>query len=205
MANVTAYKYYDTQSFRPVPILSKTIHSEFLRTGRIKRFEDGWFPRVKRYYSASEVAAITARRLTATGERAHQKLNSVHPAIKFPPMIYHRIIDHLPHLGYCHVTASRTRLDSKTDTYYAFYFSNFSAEIGGEESFFKNIDRNFSRMYFAVAIDKPSEDGPVINRSIRHNGVIFKTSDPKEAMYNMLMLGAKTRELRQFVKSLTHH
>lgn len=205
MANVTPYKYYDTQAFKLVPVQSKTIHSEFLRTGRIKRFEDSWLPRTKRYYSPTEVAAITGRRLTATGERAHEKLNSVHPSIRFPGMIYHRIIDNMPHLGYCHVTGSKARLDEKTETYWAFYFSNFSADIGGEGTFFQNIDRNFSRMYFAVAIDKPTDKSATINRAIRHNGVIFKTSDPKEAMLNVLMLGAKTSELRQFVKSFARH
>lgn len=200
--NVLPLKYYDTEAFKPVPILSKTKQSEFLRTGRIKRFEDRWLPRGKRYYTPSEVAEITAKRLNAAGERANAKLNSVHPAIKFPEMVFHRVISSLPHLGYCHVTAARSTIDRKSDVLWSFYFSNFAADIGGDESFFKNIDRNFSRMYFAVAIDHKAKGAISVNRSVRDNGVLFKTSDPKEALYNVLLLGAKTSELRSFVKSL---
>jgi hypothetical protein len=200
--NPLPFKYYDSEAFKPVPIVNKTMHSEFLRTGRIKRFEDRWLPRGKRYYSPVEVAEITGKRLSAAGERAHSKLNNVHPAIRFAPMVYHRIIDSIPHLGYCHVTASRTNIGQNIDVLWAFYFANFSADIGGDTTFFKNIDRNFSRMYFAVAIDKQSKEGPTINRSVRNDGILFKTSDPKEAMFNVLMLGAKTSELRRIIKSL---
>jgi hypothetical protein len=200
--NPLPLKYYDTEAFKPVPIVNKTMQSEFLRTGSIRRFEDRWLPRGKRYYSPIEVAEITGTRLTAAGERAHTKLNNVHPAIRFTPMVYHRIIDSMPHLGYCHVTASRTNIGKNIDVLWAFYFANFSADIGGETTFFENINRNFSRMYFAVALNNPSKDGPKINRSVHDNGILFKTSDPKEAMFNVLMLGAKTSELRRIIKSL---
>lgn len=200
--SVLPLKYYDTQAFKPVPIVSKTMHSEFLRTGRIKRFEDRWLPRHKRYYSPVEVAEITGRRLMETGERAHSKLNNVHPSIKFPPMVYHRIINAMPHLGYCHVTAARSRIDHISDVLWSFYFCNFSADIGGDGHFFENIDHNFSRMYFAVAVDRQEKTGPKINRSIRKDGILFKTRDPKEAMMNVLMLGAKNSELRRIIASL---
>jgi hypothetical protein len=200
--SISPLKYYDTEAFKPVPIKSKTMHSEFLRNGRIKRFEDRWLPSGKRYYSPTEVAEITGKRLTAAGERANAKLNNVHPGIRFPDMVYHRIIDSMPHLGYCHVTASRARIDRKSDVLWSFYFTNFTADIGGEDRFFENIDRNFSRMYFAVAINAAEKASPSINRTVRNNGVLFKTSDPNEALYNVLMLGAKTKELRDFIKSL---
>lgn len=200
--NVQPIKYYDTEAFKPVPIYSKTTQSEFLRTGRIKRFEDRWLPRGKRYYTPSEVAEITGRRLNAAGERANAKLNNVHPALKFPDMVFHRVIDSMPHLGYCHVTASRSTIDRKSDVLWSFYFSNFAADIGGNDRFFENINRNFSRMYFAVAMNTLEKGAVSINRAVRDNGVLFKTSDPREALLKVLMLGAKTSELRSFIKNL---
>ena len=60
-------------------------------------------------------------------------------------------------------------------------------------------------MYFAVAM-KNAEGGEnrrqVINRDIRDNGVLFRTADPKTALKNVLMLGARNAELRKIVEAI---
>ncbi len=58
-------------------------------------------------------------------------------------------------------------------------------------------------MYFAVALQPNKADKIdkklLIDRTIRKNGLLFRTQDPKEAFRNVLMLGAKTAELRRSV------
>ena len=110
-----------------------------------------------------------------------------------------------PHLGYVHVTASKTDFAEYKDVRWGFYIANFSAEICADEQFFNRISTGYSRMYFAVAM-KTGQDGetrrPEINRDIRDNGLLFKTADPKTALKNVLLLGAKSDELRRIIKAI---
>jgi len=185
------------------PPSSKAVHSEFLRTGRISRNREDWLPDERRYLTYEEVAARTGRRLERAAETTHDRINGFHHSIKFPKIIFHRTLSDSPHLGYCHVTAARTNFAQYADVKWAFYIANFFAELGGDELFFDHIKQNYGRMYFAVAI-KPEAENKVmtIDRSIRDNGLLFQTIDPKEALRNVLMLGARNAELRKIITKL---
>lgn len=192
---------------------AKAVHSTFLRTGRIVRDAEDWIEEERRYLSVTEVAKRTGIRLESAGRHAHQRLNRVHRGIVFPELIFHKTLNQAPHLGYVHVTASKTDFAEYKDVTWGFYIANFSADISGEstaedaggETFFHRVRPGYSRMYFAVAM-KNGEDGEtrkqVINREVRDNGVLFRTSDPKTALRNVLMLGARNAELRKIVAAI---
>jgi hypothetical protein len=57
-------------------------------------------------------------------------------------------------------------------------------------------------MYFAVATEKADGKTMQINRAIRGNGLLFQTSDPHEAMRNVLLLGAPDQTIRAIIKKL---
>ncbi|MBV2186578.1 MAG: hypothetical protein KUL88_18815 [Rhizobium sp.] len=182
---------------------AKAAHTEFLRTGRISRHREDWVPEEKRYLTYAEVAERTGRRLEAAGETTHSRINSFHRSIQLPKVIFHKTIEHSPHLGYCHVTAARTSFAKYADVKWAFYIANFFADVGDADQFFKHIRPNYSRMYFAVAIHPDKETRSMaIDRSIRENGLLFRTHDPKEALKNVLMLGARDVELRKIIARL---
>ena len=123
MEKGTHIRYFDASARTLAPTRSKTAHSDFLRTGKIARYEQKWIPREPRYLSHDEVAEITGRKLQAAGEMTHSRLNSFHDSIRFPHMVFHRTIEESPHLGYCHVTASRTSFDARTPVLFSFYLS----------------------------------------------------------------------------------
>lgn len=196
------FRYYASKkNDAPAPV--KAAHSEFLRTGRISRRREDWLADERRYLTHEEVAERTGRKLEAAGETTHERINGFHRAIRFPKLVFHRTLENQPHLGYCHVTAARTSFARYADVNWAFYLTNFFADIGGTEQFFERIRPDFSRMYFAVAI-QPDRDSRsmAIDRSIRDNGVLFHTRDPKEALKNVLMLGARDVELRKIIVAL---
>ncbi|HXV31021.1 MAG TPA: DUF6656 family protein [Sinorhizobium sp.] len=195
-------RYYDASERTPAPLPKTAPHTEFLRTGRIDRRRH-WMPDQRRYLTYEEVAEKTARKLTAAGVAAHKRINGFHASIQFPKMIFHRTLAGSPHLGYCHVTAATTRLAQSHDVTWAFYFANFFCDLGDEAHFFERIQAGYSRMYFAVAIEPGAEEGQmVINRNVRGNGLIFRTQDPKVALKNVLMLGARDEALRKIIRSL---
>ena len=197
-------RYFDASGQKKpnVPAL-ETVHSDFLRTGRIIRHKDNWVPEERRYLSYQEVADRTGRRLDAAGEQAHDRLNSFHRSIQLPKMVFHRTLEDRPHLGYCHVTASKTRFADFDEVKWAFYIANFMADIGEDEKMISNLRRRGSRMYFAVAMQPDDERKKLtIDRKIRGNGVIFRTSDPKVALKNVLLLGARNEKLRDVIRSL---
>ncbi|MVA26015.1 DUF6656 family protein [Agrobacterium vitis] len=181
----------------------KAAHSEFLRTGKIIRDEDDWLADEKRYLTHEEVAERTAKRLEAAAETTHQRINGFHKSIRFPKLLFHQTLQDIPHLGYCHVTASRSNFAQYADVKWAFYFANFNAEVGGEDSFFQKITPQYGRMYFAVALkpDKAKRE-MTVDRSIREDGLLFRTSDPKVALKNVLLLGARTSALRKIIASM---
>lgn len=194
-------RYYDASEKAPAPVPKTAAHTEFLRTGRIERRRQT--PEQRHYLSYDEVAEKTGRKLTAAGEVTHKRINSFHASIKFPKMIFHRTLAASPHLGYCHVTAATTRLARSRDVTWAFYFANFFSDLGDETHFFDRIQTGYSRMYFAVAIEPGTEEGRmVVNRNVRGNGLIFRTQDPKVALKNVLMLGARDEALRKIIRSL---
>jgi hypothetical protein len=181
------------------------VHSDFLRTGRIFRRSEEWEEEEKRYLTYEEVAERTKRKLERAGEKTHQRLNNFHKDIQFPKLIFERTLAATPHLGYCHVTASRTKFAEYDNVIWAFYIANFYSEIGTGDSFFDRINMTESRMYFAVAMEAGKEEGKAklsINRKVRGNGVLFRTSDPEKALKNVLMLGAKSEKLRAIVRAL---
>lgn len=182
---------------------TKAAHTEFLRTGRISRHRDDWLSEEKRYLTYAEVAVRTGRRLETAAETTHSRINGFHRSIQFPKMIFHKTLDDSPHLGYCHVTAARTNFAQYADVKWAFYIANFFAEIGGSEQFFEQIRQSYTRMYFAVAIKPETEQkAMVVDRSIRDNGLLFRTHDPREALRNVLMLGARDTEIRKIIAKL---
>lgn len=202
MEKGTQIRYFDAKAAKAAPARTKTAHSDFLRTGKIARYEEKWVPKEPRYLSHEEVAAITGRKLQAAGEITHSRLDSFHKSIRFPKMVFHRTIEASPHLGYCHVTASRTSFDARTPVLFSFYFANFFSELCGDENFFENIDQRQSRMYFAIAMDMAGDKTVQINKAIHRDGLLFRTSDPKVALKNVLMLGTRSNEMRKFVQSL---
>lgn len=194
-------RYYDVSEKAPDPLPKVVAHTEFLRTGRIDRRRNT--PEQRRYLTYEEVAEKTGRRLVAAGEATHKRINSFHTSIKFPKMIFHRTLAASPHLGYCHVTAATTRLARSHDVTWSFYFANFFSELGDETHFFDRIQSGYSRMYFAVAIEPDAGEGRiVINRNVRGDGLIFRTQDPKVALKNVLMLGARDEALRRIIRTL---
>lgn len=200
---MTKLRYYaKTEAKTREPALPQAVHTEFLRTGRISRRKDDWLPDERRYLTYEEVAQKTGRKLEMAAERTHERINGFHRSIRFPKIVFHRTIEDSPHLGYCHVTAARTNFAKYADVKWSFYIANFFSEIGDEE-FFAKIEPQYSRMYFAVAMrpDK-SVKAMTIDRSIRDNGVLFRTHDPMEALKNVLKLGASTPALRAAIDKL---
>lgn len=196
-------RYYDASAPRAAPIRAKNPHSEFLRTGRIARYEERWFSQERHYLHYAEVAAQTGRRLQAAGEQTHQRLNAFHRSLQFPSMLFHHTLESSPHLGYCHVTAARTSFNRHSQVLWSFYFANFFADIGGgEEGFFEQIDPRQKRMYFAVAMHAQEGEEISIDRSVHHDGLLFRTGDPKVALKNVLMLGARSEQLRKIISAI---
>lgn len=204
MQDITKLRYYDAgQMRRQTAPMKRAVHTEFLRTGRISRRQEDWVPQERRYLSYDEVAARTGKRLEKTGAITHERINSFHKAIRFPNMIFHRTLTGSPHLGYCHVTAARSEFSEYEDIRWAFYFANFHSEIGTETAFFEEIKVGYGRMYFAVAVEQDNEEGTmVLNRRVRGNGLLFRTHDPKQALKNVLLLGARHEELRKIIRAL---
>ena len=181
-------------------------HVEFLRTGRIDRSRPNWSAREKRYLSYGEVAERTGRYLTYAGEKTHQRINAFHHSIQFPRLVFHRTLKGTPHLGYCHVTAAKSSFAEYKDVKWAFYIANFFAEIATDELVFEKINMRAERMYFAIAIEKDEDRKKLaVNKAIRGNGLLFQTQDPKQAMRNVLILGAKHEAQRRIIKAMQLH
>ena len=198
----TKFRYYDAVAFKRVNPPRSAVHTEFLRTGRIDR-SIAWSPSEKRYLSYEEVAERTGRKLERAGDITHERINGFHRSIRFPKLVFHRTLAETPHLGYCHITVANSRFAEFENVQWAFYMANFLAEIGDEEQFFAGISRKPGRMYFAVAIAPAEEEGRLrIDRTVRGNGVIFRTDDPKLAMKNVLMLGTHDEALRKVIQAL---
>lgn len=198
----TKFRYYDAVAFKRANPPRSAVHTEFLRTGRIDR-SIAWSPSEKRYLSYEEVAERTGRKLERAGDITHERINGFHRSIRFPKLVFHRTLAETPHLGYCHITVANSRFAEFENVQWAFYMANFLAEIGDEEQFFAGISRKPGRMYFAVAIAPAEEEGRLrIDRTVRNNGVIFRTDDPKLAMKNVLMLGAHDEALRKVIRAL---
>lgn len=197
----TKFRYYDAVAFKRANP-PKSVHTEFLRTGRIDR-NMSWSPSEKRYLTYAEVAERTGRKLETAGTVTHDRINGFHEAIQFPKLIFHRTLARTPHLGYCHVTVANSRFAGHENVQWAFYIANFLAEIGEADEFFGGISQKPGRMYFAVAITPTEEDGRLqIDRKVRGNGVIFRTDDPKLAMKNVLMLGAQNEKMRETIRAI---
>lgn len=199
----TRIRYVDVKRPQTAAERTKTAHSEFLRTGRIARYKDMPFSQERRLLSNEKVAEITGRRLQEAGSTTYSRLNSFHHTIHFPDMIFHRLIEDSPHLGYCHVTASRTSFDTRKPVLWSFYLANFFAELCGEDQFFDKIDQSRSRMYFAVAMQADNGGKNVtIDKSVHRGGLLFQTQDPKEALKNVLMLGTRSEKMRDFIRHM---
>lgn len=198
----TKFRYYDAVAYKRANQPKPAVHTEFLRTGRIDR-NLPWSPSEKRYLTYQEVAERTGRKLENAGNVTHDRINGFHQSIRFPKLIFHRTLAQTPHLGYCHITVANSRFAEFENVQWAFYMANFFAEIGEEEQFFADISKTANRMYFAVAITPAEEEGRLqIDRKVRGNGVLFRTDDPKLAMKNVLMLGARNEALRKIIRAL---
>lgn len=201
METRTRFRYFDSTPKRVLPKLKSTAHSEFLRTGKISRESQDWLADEKRYLTYDEVAERTEQRLATAGETTHDRINSVHKRIRFPRYIFSHALQERPHLGYCHVTTAPATIGTSR-TLWSFYMCNFTAEIGEEDTFFRRIRTDFGRMYFAVAIERDEMGLTRLNRSLRDNGLLFRTSDPNEALKNVLMLGAPDDTVREIIRKL---
>ena len=197
-------RYFDKSTVEPEAPASKlAVHTEFLRTGRIKRRDEIGLPAQKRYLTHKDVAARTGRKLEAAGSQAHERINNFHASIRFPKIIFHKTLAGRPHLGYCHVTSAKTKFAEFDDVRWSFYIANFFADVDEKDLLFKNISLGYSRMYFAVAMEKDADEGKlIVDRKIREDGLLFRTRDPKAALKNVLMLGAVNEPLRKIIRSL---
>ncbi len=196
-------RYFDANAIRTsAPKIKTTAHSEFLRTGRISRDKQDWLPDEKRYLTYAEVAQRTERKLTSAGEKTHERINGFHRSIQFPKVMFSRALDDRPHLGYCHVTAARTLFGKNVPIDWSFYICNFISDIGDADGFFQHIRTDYGRMYFAVAIEAEETGATRVNTKVRGNGLLFRTSDPEEALRNVLLLGARDEALRDIIKKL---
>ena len=196
-------RYFETGKQKNALRTKQTVQSEFLRTGRIDRNRPNWDPNERRYLSYDEVAERTGRHLSTAGEKTHERINGFHKSIQFPKIVFHRTLKGTPHLGYCHITAAKTNFAEFKEVKWAFYIANFFAEIAADELAFESIDMRAGRMYFAIAVEKDEELKKLaINRAVRGNGLLFRTNDPKAAMKNVLMLGAKHDALRKIIRAL---
>ena len=195
-------RYYQANPPKRLPSISIAPHSEFLRTGRIARPAPRWTGSGKHYLTFEEVAERTGRKLTTAGETTHRRINAFHEAIRLPKVIFYRVFDDIPHLGYCHVTASTTPFGQRGPVHWSFYIANFSSDISETYPFFENIRSEYSRMYFAVAYEKAPGETLRIDRSLRKDGLLFRTDDPHEAMKNVLLLGAPNQSVRAMIKKL---
>ncbi|MFN7102462.1 MAG: DUF6656 family protein [Pseudorhizobium sp.] len=202
MPNSGKLRYYATTP--PATRWSRSVapHSEFLRTGKIARPTPPAASSERRYLTPQEVAERTDRILAAAGLTTHTRLNSVHQAIQFPKVIFSRVFEDIPHLGYCHVTTASTSFDARARINWSFYIANFASEISETYPFFEHIRSGSGRMYFAVAFEKAPGDTFRIDRSLRKNGLLFRTGDAQEAMKNVLLLGAPNAAVRAEVKKL---
>lgn len=195
------FRYYDAVAYKRAQRGRSTAYTDFLRTGKLDRRE--WSEAEKRYLTYREVAEMTGRKLEQAGSVTHERINGFHRSIRFPKLIFHRTLASMPHLGYCHVTVSKTRLPQHEDVQWSFYMANFYSEIGEGERFFTAISPKFPRMYFAVAIRPSEKEGHLdIDRKIGEDGVLFRTHDPKEAMRNVLLLGARDEALRKIIRAI---
>lgn len=196
------FRYYDAVAYKRTQGMRSIAYTEFFRTGRLERRGD-WSRTDKRYMSYREVAERTGNKLERAGNVTHERINGFHQSIRFPKLIFHRTLAQTPHLGYCHITVANSRFAEFENVQWAFYMANFFAEIGEEEQFFADISKTAKRMYFAVAITPAEEEGRLqIDRKVRGNGVLFRTDDPKLAMKNVLMLGARNEALRKIIRAL---
>lgn len=197
-------RYFDSSIDKTeTPATKSAVHTEFLRTGKISRGGSDWHPAEKRYLTHKEVAERTGRRLESAGTQAHERINSFHASIRFPKIVYHRTLSGRPHLGYCHVTSAKTKFAEFDDVRWSFYIANFFADVSDKDLFFKNISLGYSRMFFAVAMEKDAEEGKlIVDRKIRDDGLLFRTRDPKAALKNVLMLGACNDALRKIIQKL---
>jgi len=185
---MSKFRYYATKASGQALAPAKAVHTNFLRTGRIARPEE-WVEEERRFLTHKEVAERTGIRLENAGKMTHQRLNRFHRNIRFPRVIFHKTLEAAPHLGYVHVTASKTDFAGHKDVTWGFYIANFTAEIGGEtaaseiggeiaagqltdskadsadsagaEHFFHHISPGYSRMYFAVAMKNGEEAAPL--------------------------------------------
>ncbi|MFB2550850.1 DUF6656 family protein [Ensifer soli] len=196
-------RYFDAPTKPKEPALKPAFHTEFLRTGRIRRWREDWDQEKRRYLTYEEVAERTGKKLAVAGETTHERINGFHRSIQFPKLLFHRTIDGSPHLGYCHITASQSEFADFKNVGWAFYIANFFSDIGESEVFFENINIGYGRMYFAVAIRLDAETQHMtINRDVRGNGILFRTHDPKMALKSVLLLGAKDEQIRQVIRNL---
>jgi len=195
-------RYFDTSSQALRRRGSLTPHSDFLRTGRIARALPERLPTEKRYLTPAEVAERTGRILTLAGETTFNRINSFHQSIRFPKAIFYRVFEEIPHLGYCHVTTASTSFNARERINWSFYIANFSSDISETYPFFERIRSGKGRMYFAVAFEKAPGDTFRIDRSMRKNGLLFRTVDPQEALRNVLMLGAPNDAVRAIVRNI---
>jgi hypothetical protein len=192
-------QYVDKESAAPA---KQAIQSEFLRTGRIDRNRPTWAPDKQRYLTYEEVALRTGAILASAGEKTHGRLNAFHRSIQFPKLIFHRTLTGTPHLGYCHVTAAKSKFAEFQDVKWAFYIANFFADIGSDDLKFEQINMRAERMYFAVAVENDNGKKLSLDKKVRGNGLLFRTDDPKTALKNVLLLGAKQEAVRKIIRAL---
>ncbi len=194
------FRYYDAVAYKRSQ-RGAAAYTDYLRTGKLERRT--WSEQEKRYLTYREVAEHTGRKLEQAGTVTHERINGFHRSIRFPKLIFHRTLASMPHLGYCHVTVSNTRLPQHEDVQWSFYMANFYSEIGEGERFFRAISPKFRRMYFAIAIRPSETEGRLeIDRKVGDDGILFHTHNPEDAMRNVLLLGARTEELRKIIRAI---
>ncbi len=94
-------------------------------------------------------------------------------------LVFHRTLTGTPHLGYCHVTAAKSKFAEYADVNWAFYIANFFADIGVRRPEIRKINMRAERMYFAVAMENDTGKKLALDKKVRGNGLLFRTNDPR--------------------------
>ncbi|MEM5491797.1 DUF6656 family protein [Hoeflea sp. AS16] len=229
---MSMFRYYAAKTTGKDLVPAKAVHTNFLRTGRIARQEDWVeeerrFLTEEEVAARTGLRLENAGRKTHQRlNRFHRKIRF--PEIIFHKTLAQA--PHLGYVHVTASKADFAEYKDVTWGFYIANFSaQIGAPIGAEtgaeirvgtvagqvadgsddtpagEQFFHRVEPGYSRMYFAVAM-KDGKDGTsrqqVINRDVRENGVLFRTTDPKTALKNVLMLGARNAELRKIVAAI---
>lgn len=136
-----------------------------------------------------DIAALTINRLRSKAEDYFQQMLCWKPLLEVQRVDSVRIFESRPEKGYASIIYSYTPNNEGVLYPWIFYFCNFRARFGTDDSFFQNIPMQSGVTFFGLAVTLDAE-GKFAGRdtSVRGNGLLFATPDPAEAFENVSRL-----------------